>query len=147
MALAAKHFSFRGTTSQGLNVSFQVPYSFLAVTKFNIDWTAKCSSGATLQGSTKVGRITLTADRRGRMRWKSIGSYAYTGVDPRYSASGMHPTPLTFTVAVVANTGTLPTNPRASGKWSTTTVVTDSTTHQLVDKCSSGTVKWTASLA
>jgi hypothetical protein len=144
-AFAAKHFNFRGRTSQNRSVSFQIPYSFRGVTKFTIFWNAKCSSGATLREATSSARtIPFTKITKKASKWTNSGTYNFTQVDPGYSASNGRS--LAFKVTVTSN-GTIPAGITGiRGTWSTQTVVTDPTSNQTVDTCNTGRLTWKADI-
>jgi len=143
-AFAAKPpFRFRGTTSQDLAVSFQIPYSFIGIRKLSIYWDAKCTSGATLNSATRYPGTTPFNLNRAGFWWRAPGVYRYTAVDPDYSFSNGRK--LSFRVTV-ANTGKVHRNVRPTGTWSTRTKVTDPSSGQVIDTCTTGRVTWKADI-
>jgi hypothetical protein len=140
LALAAKRFSFAGTTSQHRVMSFQIPYSFQAVTRLNIFWSARCASGATLDTNSVASRVPFN---RPRFRWAIRGAYSYTAADSSYSAAAGRA--LTFAVTA-AGTGMIPFKHLPRGVWTAHTVVTDPVTGQAVDTCDTGKVTWKADI-
>lgn len=140
LALAAKRFSFAGTTSQHRAVTFQVPQSFRDVTRFSIFWSARCTSGAALVENSFASRLAFN---RPNFRWTSRGMYSFTMVDPGYSAANGRN--LTFTVTVTGN-GRIPLKHLPTGTWIAHAVVTDPTTGQPVDACDTGKVTWKADI-
>jgi hypothetical protein len=145
-AVAVKRpFKFQGKTSQRLRVAFQVPYSFVGLRRFTIDWNAKCTSGATLKSSTGIaGTIPFDLGPRGRgLGWAGGGVYRFTQVNSGYSSSGGRS--LTFRVAIT-NSGRMPSSIEPSGTWRATTTVTDPATGQVIDTCTTGRVTWKAHL-
>jgi hypothetical protein len=138
LALAAKRFSFAGTTSQHRAVTFQIPQSFRAVTRFSIFWSARCTSGAALVENSFASRLAFN---RPNLRWTSRGMYSFTMVDPGYSAANGRS--LTFTVTVTGN-GRIPLKHLPTGIWIAHAVVTDPTTGQPIDTCDTGKVTWKA---
>jgi hypothetical protein len=133
-------FRFAGRTSQRLDVTFQIPYSFVGVRKFVIDWTAKCTSGATLETSTG-GTGTIFFNRAGP-GWNVRGRYSWTEVSPKYSASNERR--LTFRTAIRNAGGTRRDD--VVGIWKAVTTVADPATGQGVDTCRTGRVTWRADL-
>jgi hypothetical protein len=134
-------FRFAGRTSQRLPVRLQIPWSFVGVRNFNIAWDARCTSGARYtSGSSSRG--TLRFNRAGP-GWNHPGSYRQTAVDPDYTASNGRT--LSFRV-VVGNAGKTLLNARVRGTWRARTTVTDPTTGQVIDTCTTGRVTWTADL-
>jgi hypothetical protein len=133
-------FRHEGTTSQHLNVKFQIPYSFVGVRKFTIDWKAKCTSGATLETSTwSTGTIFFNRAGPG---WNVRGGYRWTEVSPEYSASNGRR--LTFRAAV-RNAGRTRYND-VIGVWRAVATVADPSTGQGIDTCTTGRVTWKAVL-
>jgi hypothetical protein len=138
-ALAA--FRIQGKTSQRLRVSFQVPDSFSGVRRFVIQWHADCTSGASLNmSSRRLGTIPLNVN----FGWSDRAVGSVTGAFPQDGYSDGRS--LTLKTAT-RSTGHLPDNPnRIHGTWSATTTVTDPVTGQVIDTCTTGRVTWKAHL-
>src|SRR4051794_6450205 len=138
-ALAAHApFKFEGRTSQHLDVVFQIPWSFVGVRKFAIDWNAKCTSGARLE-ATSAARGTLRFNRAGP-GWNQRAKYDWTQIDPDYSASNGRK--LTF-LASIRNTGRTRRDD-VVGTWKAVVTVADPATGLGVDTCRTGRVTWRA---
>ena len=133
-------FRFAGRTSQRLDVEFQIPWSFVGVRKFGIDWKAKCTSGATLETGTE-SRGTIYFNRPGP-GWNVRGGYRWTEVSPQYSAANGRN--LTFRVAT-RNAGRTRRDD-VIGTWKAVATVADPITGQGVDTCRTGRVTWRADL-
>lgn len=139
-ALAAHGpFHFRGTTSQGLSLRFNIPYSFSAVTKFSIHWKADCTSGATIL--TETGNPHIAFNRRNFGWLNRNAKYSYTRVDPGYSAANGRK--LKFAVTLTSS-GHIPGRGQPHGTWSVRVTVTDPSAGQTVDTCTTGKVTWKA---
>jgi hypothetical protein len=136
-ALAA--YRYRGSTSQQEYVSFLLSKRVTQISKFQIDWDATCTSGATLADGTALPRM-----RMGRsLRFLSSGSYSYTMVNSGYSAGAGRN--LDFEVKGAVS-GRLTRSGNMRGTWQATVTVIDPTMSQTVDSCSTGHVRWTALL-
>ena len=133
-------FRFAGRTSQRQNVSFQIPWSFVGVRKFAIDWNAKCTSGATLETGTGFRR-TARFNRPGP-GWSYRDTYEWTEVSPEYSAANGRK--LTFRVAVRHSGRTRRDD--VVGAWKAVTAIVDPATGQGVDTCRTGRITWRADL-
>ena len=135
-AASAAYFPFSGRTSQGGTVKFRVGTKFVWVNHFVISWRADCTSGASIVDGTVVGRTPIYPFPR----FHSTGSYVTSAVT--YSAANGR----MLSYAVSAHlSGILPRNAHAHGTWTAKVQVRD-TNQNVIDNCTTGVVKWHATL-
>lgn len=135
-AVANAVFVLNGHTSQGRSVRLRVSDQLSKVTRFGISWQAHCTSGATLiKGSHERAVVIPFPD------FHFSASYITTAGS--YSAARGRP--LRYAVSLRLH-GRLRFNGRARGTWTARVRVLDPNRKQ-IDSCSTGLIRWNASLA
>lgn len=136
---ALASYRYRGITSQQESLSFLVSKRVTTLTRFQIDWDANCTSGATLADGSQFRHVKFGVG----FRFLDGGVYSYEMVNQGYSAANGRD--LLFEVKARLS-GRLRRSSAITGRWTASVAVIDPTTSQQIDSCQSGRVSWTALL-
>jgi hypothetical protein len=138
-ASALASYRYRGVTSQQESLSFLVSKHVTTVSKFQIDWDATCTSGATLADGSMFRRVRFGLG----FRFLDAGTYSYKMVNQGYSAASGRDL---LYQAKVSLSGRLHRSSAITGSWTASVAVIDPSTSQQIDSCRSGRVAWRALL-